>query len=75
HDATLEISGSGEMRSKELKAGRVKVTLSGSGSAYVHADQTLSAHISGSGSLIYSGTASVTDIRTSGSGRVRKEND
>jgi hypothetical protein len=75
HDAALEISGSGEMKGKDLKAGTVKVSLSGSGSAYVHADQTLSAHIAGSGSLVYSGTASVTDIRTSGSGRVRKENE
>jgi len=72
-DATFEISGSGQLKGKTLKTGTAKVRLSGSGNIYVNADKTLSAHISGSGSLVYSGTASVTDISTSGSGRVRKE--
>lgn len=73
NDAKLEITGSGQLNGKEFKTGSANVRLSGSGSAYINADKTISAHISGSGSLVYRGSATITDSCTSGSGRIRKE--
>jgi len=75
NSAELVLSGSGGLKAKAFKVNDLTVKLSGSGSASVYADKTISAHISGSGSLIYAGNASVTDIKTSGSGRVRKGSD
>jgi len=71
--ADVHISGSGALRGKELKTENLNVSLSGSGSAHINADHKISGHISGSGSLVYSGSANDIDIRSSGSGRVRKE--
>ena len=75
NSAELELSGSGGLKGKAFKVNDLKVRLSGSGSASVYADKSISAHISGSGSLVYAGNASVTDIKTSGSGRVKKGSD
>lgn len=71
-DASVQISGSGEMMGKELKTGSVSVSIAGSGSAYINAEKTISAHIIGSGNVIYSGKATVSDRKTIGSGRVSK---
>ena len=71
-DADFKISGSGQIEGKELKAQSVNVGISGSGSVYVNADKSISAHISGSGNVEYTGNASVVDSRFTGSGRVNK---
>ena len=71
--ADLHISGSGQLRGRDLKTENLNVSLSGSGSAHINADHKISGHISGSGSLVYCGSANDIDIRQSGSGRVRKE--
>jgi len=71
-DAKVVITGSGEVKARQLKTGSAAVTIAGSGSAYFNADKTVSAHIVGSGNVVYSGSATVTDSRTIGSGSVSK---
>jgi hypothetical protein len=71
-EAKLQISGSGELMGKELRTGSAAVSIAGSGSAYIIADKDISAHIVGSGNVIYTGNAVVTNTQTIGSGRVSK---
>ena|ERR1700743_138174 len=71
--ANFTVSGSGEMKAKGLKADVATVILAGSGNAHIYADKTITAHVAGSGNVIYSGNASVTDIRMAGSGNITKE--
>jgi hypothetical protein len=72
HDATISIAGSGEMLGKEFKTNTASVSIAGSGNAYFAADNSITAHIVGSGSVIYSGSANISDSRTVGSGSIRK---
>ena len=71
-EAKLTITGSGEIKAKELKTGSTSVMIAGSGSAYFDADKTVSASIVGSGNVVYSGSATVTNSRSIGSGSVSK---
>ena len=71
-DTRVTISGSGKLSADALKAQKADVTISGSGDAYINVDKTISASIVGSGSVIYSGNATISDARIVGSGRVRK---
>jgi Putative auto-transporter adhesin, head GIN domain len=72
NDADIVVTGSGELNGKDLKTSSSQVTITGSGNVYVAADKSVSAHIVGSGSVIYSGNATVSDTRFVGSGRVTK---
>jgi hypothetical protein len=72
NNTNIVISGSGELKGKEFKTGSASVVITGSGNAYITADKTLSAHIVGSGSLVYAGNATVSDVKTVGSGSVTK---
>lgn len=72
-EAEVNISGSGSFDSKELKTNNARVHIAGSGNAYLVADKSISGHIAGSGDVIYSGNATEEDVKTAGSGRVRKE--
>lgn len=74
NETKVSIAGSGEMLGKQFKTGKASVSIAGSGNAYFIADKDISAHIAGSGSVIYSGSASVSDSRTVGSGRVTRVN-
>jgi len=71
-DADMVISGSGQIEGKGLKTESAKAVITGSGNIYVTAEKSISAHITGSGRVQYSGNASVTDTRTIGSGRVTR---
>lgn len=71
-ETKLIISGSGEMNAKEFKTGSASVTISGSGNAYFTAEKTVSAFIVGSGNVVYSGGATITENKTVGSGTVSK---
>ncbi|HZY35913.1 MAG TPA: head GIN domain-containing protein [Mucilaginibacter sp.] len=73
-EARVVISGSGEVKGRELKTNAASVTITGSGSAYFTADKTVSARIVGSGNVVYSGNATITESKTIGSGSVSKEN-
>jgi hypothetical protein len=70
--ASFTITGSGEIDGKKLKTSSSSAMITGSGDVYVDADKSVSAHITGSGSLIYSGNASIVDSHYTGSGRVSK---
>lgn len=72
-EAKVMISGSGEVKGKGLKANDASVTITGSGNVYLTADKTVAARIVGSGSVIYSGNATITESKTIGSGSVSKE--
>lgn len=70
-DANLTISGSGSFRGKSFSVNKVEVQISGSADAYIRASQHIDAVISGSGSIIYSGDATVKKTII-GSGSVSK---
>jgi hypothetical protein len=72
-ETKVSITGSGEVKGRDLKTNSASVVITGSGSAYITADKTVSARIVGSGNVVYSGNATITDSRTMGSGRVSKE--
>jgi hypothetical protein len=71
-DATIALTGSGALNAKGLMLGTVSIAITGSGNAYVSADKSISGRIVGSGNVIYTGNASVTSIKTLGSGRINK---
>ncbi|SHN16819.1 head GIN domain-containing protein [Mucilaginibacter sp. OK098] len=68
------ISGSGGLDGRHFKTNTASVTLTGSGNAHFGVDKTISARIVGSGNVVYSGNATITDSHTLGSGRLSKEN-
>lgn len=72
-EAEVNISGSGSLNGKQLRTNTARVHIAGSGNAYLVADKSISGHIAGSGDVIYSGNATEEDVKTAGSGRIRKE--
>ncbi|MCK6447659.1 MAG: DUF2807 domain-containing protein [Planctomycetes bacterium] len=68
----VDISGSGDVRARDLAAKRVTVGISGSGDVHVQALETLSVSIAGSGDVRYAGEPQVTQS-IAGSGDVRRE--
>ena len=71
-EVKVRITGSGQMMGKAFKTGSASVFITGSGNVYLAADKDISAHIVGSGNVVYSGNASIEDNKTIGSGRIRK---
>ena len=69
---SVNIAGSGDIRSEEFAADDVSVNIQGSGSLVGQANKTLNVEIAGSGSVDYTGDATVTK-RILGSGSVRKK--
>lgn len=66
--ASFTLSGSGNIIANDLLAKSVKVDISGSGDAKVHADKQLDASVAGSGDVHYSGKPNVvSNIAGSGS--------
>jgi hypothetical protein len=57
---SLNISGFGDFKAKELQSKTANVNISGAGSATVWAEDELDATISGAGSVNYYGSPSVT---------------
>ncbi|HEY8931362.1 MAG TPA: head GIN domain-containing protein [Mucilaginibacter sp.] len=74
NNTKINITGSGELDAKGFKTENVSANIAGSGGAFLEADKTVSANIIGSGSVVYTGSASITNSRTIGSGRVSKAN-
>lgn len=68
---SVTISGSGTVTLKG-KSAEADITISGSGNAHLTVNKTISGSIVGSGSVVYSGNASINSVRTVGSGRIRK---
>lgn len=68
----VAVSGAGDIFASELKSDEVQVTISGAGSAQLHAEKKLKATISGAGSITYSGTPEV-DQQVSGAGTIKRK--
>jgi hypothetical protein len=73
-DTKINIAGSGGLNAKRFKTSSAMVSIAGSGSAYLEAEKTISARIVGSGSVVYSGSASVGESSTIGSGSISRAN-
>lgn len=65
---TCFISGSGKVIAEELNAGKVNVTLTGSGNARVYTAKAITGRITGSGSVAYSGNPKERDLQRTGTG-------
>jgi hypothetical protein len=72
-DADLKISGSGEIDGRDLKTESDQVVITGSGNIHIIAEKGITARITGSGNVNYTGNATVINTRYLGSGRVNKE--
>ncbi|UII23060.1 head GIN domain-containing protein [Fulvivirga ligni] len=66
------VSGSGDVMASDFKAKDYSVSISGSGSCEVYAEESIDARISGSGSVHYKGNPKKVNSKTAGSGSVRK---
>jgi hypothetical protein len=71
-EVEVTISGSGKLSSNSLVTDAAEAMISGSGNAYLTVNKTISARIVGSGNLVYSGNATITSVKTVGSGRISK---
>lgn len=67
-----EVSGSGDLKSANLQSENTDVSVSGAGTARVHASVKLKADASGAGNIYYNGGADVQQ-KTSGAGNIRKD--
>ncbi len=68
----LTINGSGNIHAFAADAKEAEAEIHGSGNIELTCLQKIKAHIYGSGNIDYRGSATVTDVYISGSGRVRK---
>ena len=73
-ESKISIAGSGELDAKSFKTESASISIAGSGSARLTAEKTIGASIVGSGSVVYSGSASITENHTIGSGSISKAN-
>jgi hypothetical protein len=73
-DANFTISGSGQIQGKELKTVNTSAGITGSGDVFVAVEKRVTAHITGSGNVTYTGSADVVNPSYTGSGRVNKAN-
>jgi hypothetical protein len=71
-DQNLEITGSGRYQAEELTSESAKINISGSGVASVRVTDELDVHISGSGTLTYTGDPKEVTQEISGSGKLIK---
>ncbi|WP_304350820.1 GIN domain-containing protein [Comamonas testosteroni] len=67
----VDISGSGDVKAKELLASIAELRVSGSGDIKAQATQSLSARVSGSGDIKVWGNPAKRDTRVSGSGEIK----
>lgn len=65
------IHGSGDLLLERLQSQHCSVTINGSGDAAVHAGESLTATINGSGSVTYSGQPNKVEPKVNGSGDIR----
>ncbi len=70
---TIDKSGSGNIKAYGVKSEVCAVDMSGSGNVDISADKSIEGSISGSADLNYQGDATVSNMRTSGSGNVNKQ--
>ena len=68
----IDISGSGDVDARDLKARDVYARISGSGDIDVYATESISGRVSGSGDILYRGNPEHTSLKVSGSGTIRR---
>lgn len=69
-DLAATVQGSGDVKAAELKAGRARVSVMGSGDITLQTNGALEGEIMGSGDVEYVGTPSPLSVQVTGSGRV-----
>ncbi|MEG1237926.1 MAG: head GIN domain-containing protein [Flavobacterium sp.] len=69
---TTKLSGSGDIDASALKSKNVVVNVSGSGNSKVNCNESLTARVSGSGDIKYTGNPEKRDVKVSGSGNISK---
>lgn len=69
---TTKLSGSGDIDAANLKSKNVDVNVSGSGNSKVNCNESLTARVSGSGDIQYTGNPEKRDVKVSGSGNISK---
>ncbi len=67
----IMLSGATNLRAKDLKSKETRISMSGAGSAHVHASDRLRASLSGVGSIRYYGNPKETKIDKSGLGSIK----
>lgn len=70
---TAGISGSGDIKCRDLLSENTSVIIAGSGTAHVFASVNLNATVSGSGDIFYSGNPTSPETHITGSGSVKAE--
>lgn len=68
----VRISGAGNLKASDLEANKVIADVSGAGDAKVNVIQSLTATVSGAGSIIYKGSPIDRNVDISGAGSVRE---
>src|SRR3954464_640658 len=68
----IRISGAGNLKASDLEANKVTANVSGAGDAKVNVVQSLTASVSGAGSIIYKGNPVDRNVDISGVGSVRE---
>lgn len=68
----VQLSGAGNLKASDLEANKVVAHVSGAGDAKVNAIQSLTATVSGAGSIIYKGSPIDRNVDISGAGSVRE---
>jgi hypothetical protein len=71
-DLQINISGSSNVKATDFVADNVTVSVSGSGDDKKKKKKTLSASVSGSGDIRYTGNATITNQSVGGSGTIKK---
>lgn len=66
------VSGAGDLKASNLEATKITAKVSGAGDAKVNAIQSLTADVSGAGSIIYKGNPVDRNVNISGAGSVRE---
>jgi len=72
NNLSVHQSGSGRVDCEDAPCENVSVQISGSGNTRINATKEITAHISGSGSVYYTGNATIAEQHISSSGGLRK---
>ena len=73
-ELNAQVSGSGDIKCHGLLSEDTKISVEGSGSAHVFASVSLTASVSGSGDIFYSGNPPSPKLEKEGSGSIHSEN-
>lgn len=69
---TAKLAGSGNIDAVNLKSKNADVKVSGSGNSKINCNESLTARVSGSGDIKYTGNPEKRDVKVSGSGNISK---